>query len=139
MQTGVGSWRLCAKCACIYSNAVDQGTCPAGGPHRTFTSTEYLLPAGSGSGQGGWHNCAKCNCLFADGGGLTCSKGGTHSSAGYEYFLPVSSSAGQSDWRCCVFCSCLFYQPPGKNGGICPARAEHDKAQSRNYSIPVKA
>ncbi|MGE0758160.1 MAG: hypothetical protein AB7F89_18360 [Pirellulaceae bacterium] len=139
VQTGIGNWRLCAKCYCLYNDTITKGACPAGGAHQTFTKTEYLVPAKSGRGQGGWHSCAKCNSMYFDGGGLSCVKGGMHDSAGYEYFIPTKGGSGQTNWRCCIFCSCLFHQPPGKHGGVCPAGGEHDKAQSQLYSVPIKA
>jgi hypothetical protein len=138
VASGMGNWRLCAKCACLYNDAINRGTCSTGGSHRTFTQDEYLLPAGAGSGQGGWRGCAKCNSLFFDGGGQACPQGGMHNSAGYEYFLPVNGRIGQHDWSCCIYCSCLFYQPAGCNGGVCTAGKEHDKGQSRKYSLPMR-
>ncbi len=139
INTGEGSWKLCAKCSSLYQSAMGPGKCAAGGVHQTFTKMEYYLPKNGQRGESGWTQCNKCKeCVWVgDGRKGVCPAGGNHDFPAFKnYVLPINGGKGEPYWFWCSFCSSLYYQRPNTNAGRCPAGGAHYTVSKAFYCIP---
>lgn len=139
INTGEGSWKLCAKCSSLYHSASGPGPCAAGGVHATFTKMEYSLPTHGSRGESGWSHCSKCKELvwIGDGRRGVCPQGGNHEvDVMKNYVLPMNGGKGEPYWFWCSFCSSLYYQKPNTNAGCCPTGGGHMTTSKAFYCIP---
>jgi hypothetical protein len=117
-------------------------SCPAGGPHVSIGSGNYVLDADnpSAQGQSDWKWCTKCYCISfsANPSDGTCPRGGTHKHTGssnYTILTNAGSGSGQSQWSWCNHCQALWFS--GHASGRCcfsPLGA-HSKAGSGDYTL----
>lgn len=93
-------WRWCFRCEGLFFHGnQSDGVCPAGGPHRTKGSGEYLIQFAStpkvnvlNGGVAEFLWCAKCEGMYANFGSNfgTCPGVGDHSRQGSGNYFIVS-------------------------------------------------